>query len=139
MSALNLPRRTMFVATTAVLGLAGLGALVVAPGAIAATNSTAATSEKAGACGPARYDAEVDREDGDLESSFEIDDAKPGQRWQIQLSHNGEKFFDRELTTDRDGEIDVEQRRTDAAGVDQFVMAAKRLDGPGNCSVTLAR
>lgn len=139
MSALHLPRRKTLVAGVAILGAAGLGAVVAAPGAIAAIGANAAVSERAGACGEARYDAEVDRDDGGLESNFEIDRAQPGQRWAIQLSHNGEKYFDRELTTDREGEIDVEQQRTDAAGVDEFVMSAKRVDGPGNCSVTLTR
>ncbi|MGQ0843631.1 MAG: hypothetical protein ACT4QF_05810 [Sporichthyaceae bacterium] len=132
-------RRTTVLATALILGVAGVGALAVAPGAVAAIASGEATSEKNGACGEARYDAEVDREGKSLETSFEIDDAKPAQRWQISLSHNGEKYFDRELTTDREGEIDVEQLRPDAAGVDEFVMSAKRIDGPGDCSVTLTR
>lgn len=136
MSALHLPRRKTFVASVAVLGGAGLGLLALAPAAAAVGDRV---SEKAGACGDARYDAEVDRDDGRLESNFEIDRAQPGQRWQIKLSQNGKQYFDRVMTVDREGEIDVEQNRTDAAGVDEFVMSAKRVDGPGNCSVTLTR
>lgn len=139
MSTLHLSRRKSFLATVAILGVGGVGALVVAPGAAASIAGADRTSERAGACGDARYDAELDRDDGALESSFEIDEAKPGQRWLITLSHNGEKFFDRELSTDREGEIDVEEQRADAAGTDEFTMSAKRVGGAGECSVTLTR
>jgi hypothetical protein len=137
MSALSLPRRKTLAVTAAVVGVAVLG--LGATGAVAGVASADRASEKTGACGTARYDAEVDREDGGLESSFEIDDAQPGQRWHIKLSKNGDTYVDREFTTDREGEIDVERRHIDGPGVDEFVMSAQRLDGPGSCSVTLTR
>ncbi len=139
MPALNLNRRKSIIAGVAAFGAVSLCMVAAGSGAFASTAGVSTTSERTGDCGGARYDAEVDREGNGLESNFEIDDAQPGQRWQIQLTQNGEKYFDQQLTADHEGEIDVEQQRTDAAGVDEFVMAAKRLDGPGDCSVTLTR
>jgi hypothetical protein len=146
--------RMSLVAGAAALGAATLTLVALGSGAVASDDSAAADTvatapaapagqdritDQEGICGDARYDAEVDREDGGLESSFEIDDAQPGQRWQITATHNGVQYVDEVLTTDHEGEIEVERLHTDADGVDEFVMTAKRLDGAGDCSVTLRR
>jgi uncharacterized low-complexity protein len=145
MPAPNSTARKSLLAGAVALSAATLGIVAFGSNASASDDNATApaaqrtVSEKSGACGEARYDAEVDREGNGLETSFEIDDAKAGQRWQITLVQNGEQYFDKALVTDREGEIDVEQLRNDGAGVEEFVMTAKRLDGPGNCSVTLTR
>lgn len=65
--------RKSIIATVAVLGVAGAGLVATAGGAVAASGSK--SYERHGSCGTARYEAEIDREDGGLESSFELEGA----------------------------------------------------------------
>ena len=117
---------------------AGAG-LVVGLGAL--TVPASADVERRGACsdGKARYDMDVDRDDGRFEVSFEVDSNVRGQRWQIALFQDGRRFFRDTRTTDREGEVEVERDRRNTAGTDSFRARAVNLGNGEVCSVRIVR
>ena len=122
------------------LAAAGLAAALVggtAPLALAAPAQ--ADTEKRGSCAGARYDFDVDRDDGRFEVAFEVDSDRAGQQWRLVLLHDGDRIFRDVRTTDREGEVDVERHRPDTAGADTFRARAVRLGTGQSCSVTITR
>jgi hypothetical protein len=122
------------------LAAAGLTTVVlatVAPFALASPAS--ADVEKRGTCAGARYDFDVDRDEGRFEVSFEVDSNVRGQEWRLVLFHDGERVFRDVRTTDREGEVDVERNRPDTAGADTFRAKAVKLGNGRSCSVTITR
>lgn len=133
---------TFAAALTGGLLVAGAGSTQAAPAAptAPAAPSVAQDHDRRGDCGPnARYDADVERDDGRLETSFEIDGAERGEKWRITMQQNGDRFFKQVRTTDFEREIDVERNRPDTRGTDTFKFVAKKVGGGGKCSVTLTR
>lgn len=131
------PRR--IVAAASVAALAG-GLLVIGGGAASAAPGAVADHEKRGSCGPnAFYDADLERDDGRLEMSFEIDGARAGEKWNVAMKQNGDRVLKQVFTTDREREIDVERNLTDNRGVDTVKVTAKKVGGGGKCTVTLVR
>lgn len=130
--------RNRFVAATAAVALTA-GLVGVGAGAASAAPTATADREKRGDCGPnARYDADLERDDGGLETSFEIDSTRAaGEEWRITMSHNGKRILNEVRRTDNEGEIDVERTFRDAPGRDTVRMTAKRVGGGGSCNVTL--
>ena len=128
-------RRTKVVAAAA--GTAGLLAVGL-PLAVAAPAS--ADTEKRGACsGSARYDYEVEKDDGRFEISFEVDSNVVGEAWRIKLFHDGDRYASVLRTTDREGEADVERDRPDTAGEDRFRARATNVATGEVCKVTIDR
>ncbi|MDQ3554748.1 MAG: hypothetical protein M3395_10130 [Chloroflexota bacterium] len=104
-------------------GTAGLLGVVLAAGGIFAAGSPVAASEREreGDCsGRADWELEVEREGGGLEVELEIEAIKAGKVWDVRIKQNGNRFFKANLTTDREGEIEVERQRPDTAGPDKF-------------------
>jgi hypothetical protein len=122
------------------LAAAGLTA-ALAGGAVplALAAPAQADTEKRGSCAGARYDFDVDRDDGRFEVAFEIDSDRAGQQWRLVLRHEGRRIVRDVRTTDREGEVDVERRRPDTAGADTFRARAVRLGTGQSCSVTITR
>lgn len=130
--------RNRFVAATAAVALTA-GLVGVGVGAASAAPTAIADREKRGDCGPnAGYDADLERDDGQLETSFEIDSTRAsGEEWRITMSRNGKRVLNEVRRTDNEGEIDVERTFRDAPGRDTFRMTADRVGGGGSCNVTL--
>ena len=133
------PRRT------AVIG--GVAAAVLAAGIPFAAMTPASASgssggvEKEGRCsdGRARYNFEVEREDGGFKADFRVRDARPGREWRVKLFHDGDRFYNRVRTVNGDGEIEVERRRPNTGGADRFHARARNLGTGALCAVTITR
>jgi len=123
--------------------IAALGAttaVLAASVTVALAAPAVADVEKRGSCGNgARYDFDVDRDDGHLEASFEVDSNVRGQQWRLTLFQNGNRVFRDVRTTDREGEVDFDRNRPDSAGADIFRATAKNLGSGQTCSVTIRR
>lgn len=124
---------------TRIAAVAGTAALAVAvPVALAAP--AMADVEKRGACSNgARYDFDVDKDDGRYEVGFEVDSNARGQQWRLVLLHEGDRVFRDVRATDREGEVDYERSRPDTAGSDTFRARAVNLGSGETCSVIIVR
>ena len=120
---------------------AGVGTAVLAAAVPVALAAPAmADVEKRGACSNgARYDFDVDKDDGRYEVSFEVGSNVRGQQWRLVLLHEGNRAFRDVRTTDREGEVDYERNRPDTAGSDTFRARAVNLGSGETCSVTIVR
>lgn len=134
--ATRITRRTRIVAVASSTALLGAGI----PLALAAPAS-ADSGERQGQCnkGHARYDFDVERDDGRFELNFEVDSNTRGQKWRMKLFHEGNRFFRDVRTTDREGEVDVERMRPNTAGKDTFRARAKNLRNGNVCQIRVVR
>lgn len=110
----------------------GATALVAVPLTVLAT-SPANAIEKSGRCSGARFELDVDKEDGRFEVEAEID-AKPGSTWRVVLKHDGKKFYDRVRTADREGDVSVERYRSNTKGKDVFRVNVRKVGSDTTCS-----
>jgi hypothetical protein len=115
---------------------AGLGtALALAvPTALVTAAPASADVERRGACGAGSYEFSVDREDGGLEVSVDVDRVAPGSRWRVTMRHDGNRFYRNVLRADGEGDLDVERQRPDTSGRDTFRFRAKRVGHAIACS-----
>jgi hypothetical protein len=124
---------------TAVAG-AGVAALLAVGVPLAVAAPASADTEKRGSCsGSARFDYEVEKDDGRFEVSFEVDSDVVGQQWRLRLFHDGQRYASVLRTTDRDGEADVERDRPNTTGEDSFRARAVNARTGEICRVTIVR
>lgn len=81
---------------------------------------------------------EVEKDDGRFEVEVEIDDAKPGSRWQVVLRHDGKRYYKKTHRANGDGEIEIEKNRPNTRGKDVFKMKVKKI-GVKNARVRTIR
>ncbi len=119
---------------TIAIGIAAL-LIVVAATTAAAAWWTTRDAEQAdrGQCDGATYDLSVERDDGRLEVSFEVQSQSPGEEWSVVLTEDGQVLREARLLTDDEGELDVDAvvDLTDAA-----VFEATATSGDRECSAT---
>ncbi len=73
-------------------------------------------------------------ERGVVEVEFDLETFAPGSRWRVVLDHDGETFFDEEVTArGEDGDFWVERARPDRPGPDRFAARATALDTGAVC------
>jgi hypothetical protein len=116
--------------TTAVLGST---ALVAAPLTLLATTSASAV-EKSGTCGGARFELDVEKDDGRFEVEADVDNARPGSQWRVVLKHDGQTYVNQVRTADREGDVSVDRDRRNTAGKDVFRLNVRQVGTDTICS-----
>ena len=114
----------MFTKARRVAAATGLAAaLLTVAGGPALANSN--DVERRGDCTTrSEWKLKLSEEDGALEVEFEVDEAAPGQVWNVDMSRNGAVFFRGQRTTDSTGEFEVRRVIADPAGPDRVVARA---------------
>ena len=115
--------------TTAVLGTT---ALVAVPLALIATPAGAV--EKSGSCAGAKFELDVEKDDGVFEVEADVDYARPGSQWRVVLRHDGRVFYNQVRTADREGEVSVDRDRPNTAGDDRFRLNVRKVGTDQICS-----
>ncbi|MET1059741.1 MAG: hypothetical protein ABWX84_09095 [Nocardioides sp.] len=105
----------------------GITALLAVPAALVTASPANADNERGGSCGGARFELNVDRENGGFEIDADVDNAAPGSRWRIVLKHDGKTYYNKVRTTDNEGDVDVERFRKNTAGKDRFGLRVKNV------------
>jgi hypothetical protein len=116
---LNLRRTTAAVGTVA---------LVAAP--LALTAAPASAAEREFRYAGAEVEFSVEKDDGRFEVEFDLDDARPGERFRVVLKHDGKRFHKRVHTVDREGDIEFDKNRRNTPGKDVFKLKLKKIGGP---------
>ena len=100
---------TLFRTPIKILGATAGIALIAAALPVATAGPASADATSHGSCSSGSlWDFDVEHDDGGYEVSFEVDSNRPGERWTLQLTQNGQRFFTGVRITDREGEADVE-------------------------------
>jgi hypothetical protein len=102
-------------------------ALLAAPLTLA-TAGPASAADREFRYGGANIEFDVEKDDGRFEVEVDLDDAKPGHRYRIQLWHDDRKFYDRVRTVDSEGDIEVERDRRNTRGTDTFKLRVKKTN-----------
>ncbi|MGD9961315.1 hypothetical protein [Nocardioides sp.] len=116
---------------------AALVGAVAVPTAFVFASPANADMEKGGVCGNARYELNVDRENGGFEVDADLDNAAAGSQWRVVLRHDGKVFYNKIRTTDREGDLDVERFRANSPGADKFRLTVKRVGGAAACTTVI--
>ena len=123
------------------IALGATSALVVAGATVAVAAPVLADTERHGACsqGNARYDFDVDRDDGRFEVDLEVESNRPGQKWRLKLFHDGERVLSTVRRTDREGEVEYDRDLRNTAGKDAFRARAVNLGNGEVCTARIVR
>jgi hypothetical protein len=126
----------------ALLALAAVVAVVAVGGGTAlALSGGDDDKESRGTCGGNAYELAVEREDGGLEVTFELQSAAPGETWDVLVEQGGTTLLDGSRTTDEDGELDVDVPAHEKDG-DTFTVTATPAAGATGaepCTATVTR
>ncbi|HCB04919.1 MAG TPA: hypothetical protein DEQ43_11870 [Nocardioides bacterium] len=91
-----------------------------------------------GTCESRSTELSVERDDGGLEVSFELQSTAPGETWDVLLEQGGTTLLEGQRQTDEDAELDVDAP-ADADGSDEFTATATPADGGEPCIATVTR
>jgi hypothetical protein len=111
-----------------------VGALAVSPSALAKDGDV----RKQGNCSEGSdWKLKLSEENGKIEVEFEVDQNKVGDKWQVTLKHDGERFY-REVkeTKGPSGSFEVEKVEPNLQGDDRFVGKALNLSTDEECKGT---
>ncbi|MCD4535492.1 hypothetical protein LRP67_15485 [Nocardioides sp. cx-169] len=86
------------------------------------------TTRERGDCGPVSYELTVERDDGQLEVSYELTSESPDETWRIVVEQGDTVLLEGERRTDSDAELDVEVAG-DEDGSDTFIVTATPASG----------
>src|ERR1700749_500713 len=94
---------------------------------------------KSGTCSAAsHWKLKAKADDGRLETEFEVDQNRVGQRWRVTIARNGSTVFRGVRTTQaRSGSFDVERLLAGGAG-SHLVATAKSLRSGETCRASLS-
>jgi hypothetical protein len=93
-----------------------------------------------GACGNATYEFTAESEDGDLEVTFELQSAAPGETWDVVVEQDGTPVWQGERITDNDGELDVDVFADEDRGGEFTATATPRgVAGAEPCNAKVTR
>ena len=109
-----------------------LAALVAALALVAAAPAVAGDDDdiiRRGNCsGATDWKLKLDLDDGRIETEFEVDQNRSGQRWRVVLKRDGNRFFKGVRTTHgRSGSFEVERKTRNPAGSDRIKARAVNL------------
>jgi hypothetical protein len=122
------------------LAIGAVATVVVVGAPLAFSAAASADTEKRGSCSSgARYDYEVEKDDGRFEVNFEVDSNRTNEQWRIQLWQDGKRYYSAVRTTDHEGEADAEQNRPNTRGKDHFKARAVSLSSGEVCTVKIVR
>ena len=119
----------------ATLGLAALAATVVLVVAAPALAGGDKEVTRNGSCsGTTDWKLELDRDDGRIETEFEVDQNRNGERWRVTLKRDGNRFF-RGVKTTRapSGSFEVNRRPLNHLGPDRITARAVNLGSGEVC------
>ena len=113
----------------ATIALAALVAVVALTAAMPAAAKSDREVVRVGNCsGSADWKLKLDFDDGRIETEFEVDQNRNGQRWRVVLKRDGYRFF-RGIRTTRapSGSFEVDRKVRNHAGRDRIVARAVNL------------
>jgi hypothetical protein len=116
----------------------GLAALVAAVALVAAAPAVASDDDdiiRRGSCsGSTDWKLKLDLDDGRIETEFEVDQNRNGQRWRVVLKRDGNRFFKGVRTTHGpSGSFEVERKTRNPAGSDRIKARAVNLKSGEVC------
>lgn len=116
----------------------GLAALMTASllGAVPAASAKGGDGvRKSGSCSMrSDWKLKLSKDDGRIETEFEVDQNKSGQVWRVVLRHNGNVFFTGKRTTrPPSGSFEVRKFANNAAGIDHIRAKARNLKSGERC------
>ena len=120
------------------LAMLALAALVAAVGLVGAAPAVASGDDdiiRRGSCsGSADWKLKLDLDDGGIETEFEVDQNRNGQRWRVVLKRDGNRFFKGVRTTrGRSGSFEVDRKTRNPAGPDRIKARAVNLKSGQVC------
>jgi len=122
--------------TTATVGAA---ALLATPLAVL-TSSPANAADREFRYAGAKVDFDVDKDHGRFEVEVEMENVKqPRARYLIVLRHNGKVFHKRWHRAGADREIEIEKRRPNTRGKDNFRLRVKKASAKRAAVRTIRR
>jgi hypothetical protein len=116
-----------------------LGAVVlvlVGGGAWALTRGDDETVER-GTCAATSYELSVEKDDGGLEVSYELQSGAPDETWTVVVEQGDTTLLEGERRTDEDAELDLDVL-ADEKGDDSFTVTATPAEGEP-CVATATR
>jgi hypothetical protein len=120
------------------IGLAALVALVALVVAMPAAARDGREVVRSGNCtGTTDWKLDLELDDGRIETEFEVDSNRNGQRWRVVLKRDGNRFFRGvRVTHGPSGSFEVERRPRNRAGSDRIVARAVNLASGEVCRGT---
>jgi len=117
--------------------LIALAAAVVVAGGLVAWLTLGGEDEQVarGTCDNRSYELSVEKEDGGLEVTFELQSAAPGETWDVVIEQDGTAILSGSRTTDEDAELDVDAPAEADSG-DEFTVTATPESGQA-CTATV--
>ncbi|WP_148573668.1 hypothetical protein [Nocardioides caldifontis] len=122
--------------TTAALGAAALVATTLG---MTAGPAAADGKDREFRIGGAQVDFSVEKDDGRFEVDVDIDDARPGSKWRVVLWHDGKRFHKKVHRADREGDVDIDKRRSNTKGKDTFKVKVEKIGGGAKSRTIVVR
>ena len=121
--------------TFLVLGLTALTAAVALVAAVPAAAGGDADVIRRGSCsGASDWKLKLGLDDGKIETQFEVDQNRNGQRWRVVLKRDGNRFFRGVRTTHApSGSFEVERKTKNPAGPNRIKARAVNLSSGEIC------
>ncbi|MEA2508538.1 MAG: hypothetical protein QOG21_620 [Actinomycetota bacterium] len=93
---------------------------------------------RSGKCAPhTTWKLKLSKDDGRIETDFEVDQNRVGRDWKVTLKHNGNRFFRGVRTTQApSGSFEVRRFTTNAPRSDKIVARARNLRSGVLCKGT---
>ena len=108
--------------------LAAAAAIAVVPAAAAGGDGGREVVKRGGCSGASAWKLKLGAEDGRIETEFEVDQNRNGERWRVALRRNGVRFFRGIRTTQPpSGSFEVRRLTTNGPGGDRIVARARNL------------
>ncbi len=116
----------------------GITAIAATSSLVAAMPAAAASDKevsRVGSCsGATDWKLELDRDDGKIETEFEVDQNRNGERWRVVLKRDGNRFFRGIRTTHGpSGSFEVERKPRNRPGADRINARAVNLESGEVC------
>ena len=94
--------------------------------------------KKSGRCAAhSTWKLKLTKDDGRIETEFEVDQNRVGRNWRVTLKHEGHRFFRGVRTTKApSGSFEVRKFATNAPGTDKIVARARNLRSGSLCKGT---
>jgi hypothetical protein len=121
---------------TVVVALGAVLLVLIGGGAWALTRGDD-EAVKTGTCAANSYELNVEKDDGALEVSYELQSSAPDETWTVVVKQGDTTLLDGERRTDTDAELDLDVI-ADENGDDTFTVTATPEAGEP-CVATLAR
>lgn len=77
-------------------------------------------------------------ENGQIEVEYELDNAAPGELWQVILRKNGRVILRTRKRTNGVGDLEVRKVTPNGSGADRIDAVAKRSGGGTTCNLSLS-